>query len=139
MAPVILVLSDYYLPGYQAGGSLRTVVNMVELLGDELDFKLATRDRDCSETEPYPDVVADVWKRLGKAEVIHLSRHGRSPTALVRLIRSIPHDAIYLNSFFQHLNGKVKSIRLKKGPAPVFKFSSSQEQVIGLYTFGWIV
>ena len=42
--PKILVLSDYYLPGYKSGGGMRTIVNMVERLRDRFDFYIITRD-----------------------------------------------------------------------------------------------
>lgn len=35
----ILTLADYYLPGYKAGGPIRTLANMVDMLGDEFKFR----------------------------------------------------------------------------------------------------
>ena len=44
--PQILCFVDYYLPGYKAGGPLRTIINMVSQLGGEFEFLIVTRDRD---------------------------------------------------------------------------------------------
>ena len=38
--PVILVICDYYLPGFESGGAMRTLVNMVDRLGNNLEFKI---------------------------------------------------------------------------------------------------
>ena len=42
----ILIFVGYYLPGYKGGGALRTIVNLVQHLGEEFDFWIVTRDRD---------------------------------------------------------------------------------------------
>ena len=36
--PIILIICNYYLPGYKGGGGLRTLVNMVERFKDNLIF-----------------------------------------------------------------------------------------------------
>lgn len=96
----ILVFVDYYLPGYKAGGPIRTIANMVDQLSDELDFRIITRDRDLGDARPYPSVVVDSWQSVGKAKVFYLSLRRLSLLSLNRLIRATEHDAIYLNSFF---------------------------------------
>jgi len=48
----ILILTDYYLPGYKGGGPMRTLSTMVDRLGDEYRFRVLTRDRDLGDTEP---------------------------------------------------------------------------------------
>lgn len=49
MAPdtrhTVLALCDYFLPGFRAGGVLRTVANMLALLGSEFRFRIVTRAR----------------------------------------------------------------------------------------------
>ena len=44
--PLILVICDYYLPGFESGGAMRTIVNMVDRLADEFRFRIVTRDHD---------------------------------------------------------------------------------------------
>ena len=98
--PVVLVFSDYYLPGYKAGGPIRTTANMVERLGDEFCFKVVTRNHDFGDTISYPGVVHDEWQFVGKAEVFYLSPRGADFWTLRRLICSTNYDLLYLNSFF---------------------------------------
>lgn len=96
----VLVLSDYYLPGYRAGGPLRTLANMVEQFGDEVTFRVITRDRDFGAGEPFADVTPGVWQSIGKAEVLYLPPGALSLQALREVLRGLDYDVLYLNSFF---------------------------------------
>lgn len=96
----VLVLVNYFLPGYKAGGAMRTIVNVVEQLGQEIDFSIITRDRDLGDTVPYPDVAVDTWCKVGNARVFYTSPSQQSIACLARLIRATPHDVLYLNSIF---------------------------------------
>lgn len=98
--PIILTSVAYYLPSYKSGGPVRTIANMVDQLGDELDFRIVTADRDFLDTQPYSNVVIDGWNSVGKAMVFYASPINRSLRSLARLISGTPHDVLYLNSFF---------------------------------------
>ena len=98
--PIILVFVRYYLPGYKAGGPLRTIANMVEQLGDEFDFRIITSDRDALDHQPYSGVMTDHWVTVGKAQVFYTSPGTRTLKKFARLIRDTPYDVMYLNSFF---------------------------------------
>jgi glycosyltransferase involved in cell wall biosynthesis len=97
--PVVLAMCDYYLPGYRAGGTVRTLEAMVALLGDELQFRILTRDRDLG-SPPYAGIKRGVWEKVGAAEVMYLSPRDLTPPRLRRLIMSTSHDIMYLNSLF---------------------------------------
>lgn len=99
MNPRILCFIDYYLPGYKAGGPIRTIVNMVELLGEDIEFLIVTRDRDFNATQPYSTVNIDAWNRVGKAQVFYASPAMLSFSGVMRLLKKTPHDVLYLNSF----------------------------------------
>jgi len=96
----ILCFVDYYLPGYKAGGPVRTIVNMIENLGDEFDFYIVTRDRDIKSRQPYTDVKIDAWNTVGNARVFYASPKTLSFSGVRRLLRNTVHDTLYLNSFF---------------------------------------
>ena len=99
--PVVLTFVRYYLPGYKSGGPIRTISNMVDALGDEVEFKIVTSDRDATDQVPYQFLAGRVgWQKVGKANVLYLSREERSLGSIVRIIRQSPHDTLYLNSFF---------------------------------------
>lgn len=96
----ILTLIAYYLPGYKAGGPIRTLANMVDRLGDEFQFKIVTSDRDFDDTESYSEIKVDGWNRVGKAEVFYMSPSRRFLRDFRRLLHSTQYDILYLNSFF---------------------------------------
>jgi glycosyltransferase involved in cell wall biosynthesis len=96
----ILTSVGYYLPGYKAGGPIRTLANMVDRLGDEFEFKIVTADRDFDDTKSYSGIKLDGWNNVGKAEVFYMSPKGRSFRGFKKIICSTESDIIYLNSFF---------------------------------------
>lgn len=96
----ILVLAETYLPGYLAGGPVRSLANIVARLGDEFSWKIVTSDRDLHSDTPYPDIATNQWVRLGKADVFYASQDAKRPQHLCTLLRNTPHDLMYLNSFF---------------------------------------
>jgi glycosyltransferase involved in cell wall biosynthesis len=96
--PTVLVLADYYLPGYKAGGPMRSISGLVEVLGDEFDFKIITSDRDQGDLKIHEGIERGRWTRVGKASVLYLRK--RNPLPVLYHIQKTPHDVLYLNSFF---------------------------------------
>ena len=97
-APKIVVIVSHYLPGEKAGGPVQTMANLVELVGDDFEFRIITMDRDHTDQVPYPDVQLDKWTGEGKASVIYLSPKELSGTALRGIISTEEPDLVYVNS-----------------------------------------
>jgi glycosyltransferase involved in cell wall biosynthesis len=118
----VLIFCDYYLPGYKAGGPIRTLANIVDQLGDEFRFRVMTRNNDLGEREAYPGIVPDSWSRIGRAEVCHLARSSRTLPRLKSLMSATEHDALYLNSLFSY-TFSIKPLLLRRlgliSPVPV--------------------
>jgi glycosyltransferase involved in cell wall biosynthesis len=98
--PKILIFVSHYLPGYKSGGPLRTIVNMVDHLSDDLDMLIVTKDRDLGETESYQGVEPNQWQQVGRAKVYYVSPERCTVKNIAAIIKSTPHDVLYLNSFF---------------------------------------
>ena len=49
----IFAFADWYLPGRKGGGAVTALANLVELLGDEFDFYVFTRDRDSQDKHAW--------------------------------------------------------------------------------------
>lgn len=96
----VLVFVSAYLPGYKAGGPLRSISNLVAQLGDEFDFFIVTADRDLGENTPYSEIEIGVWNKVGKAWVRYLTPSEMGLIMITRLLRETSHDLLYLNSFF---------------------------------------
>ncbi|MBB4634522.1 glycosyltransferase [Longimicrobium terrae] len=98
--PTVLALLDHYLPGYKAGGPVRSVHQLVTQLGGEFRFRVVTRDRDAGDTAPYPGVPANRWQRVGRADVLYLSPDRLNTASMRDILTGTPHDLLYLNSLF---------------------------------------
>lgn len=98
--PIILTFAGGYLPGYKAGGPIRSLASMVDRLGDEFDFMIVTRDRDLGDTAAFPDVALDSWTPVGKARVFYRSPGEAGWRSMLSSLKGIDYDLIYLNSFF---------------------------------------
>lgn len=107
----VLTFVGNYLPGYKAGGILRSLVNAVDHLSQELEFKIITRDRDLGDSDPYPGVRFNQWQGVAYAEVLYFQPRSNSIGAIRRLIVDTPHDVVYLNSFFDRFTIMVLLIR----------------------------
>ena len=102
--PRVLVLLATYLPGYRAGGPIRSIANLVDALAEEFEFRIITADRDLGSRRPYPSVVPRVWTPVGNASVMYLRPAVSSLATLVRTLRRGDYDVLYLNSFFARWN-----------------------------------
>lgn len=100
MRPVVLLLAGHYLPGYKAGGPIRTIRNLVATLGDEFDFRIITSDHDFGQRERYPGVTINGWNQVDKARVFYADASARRPRRLAATINEVAPDIVSINSFF---------------------------------------
>jgi glycosyltransferase involved in cell wall biosynthesis len=98
MRPRVVAFSDWYLPGSKGGGAVTALANLIELLGDEYDFYVITRNRDWGDVRPYQTVPSELWTGNGKAQMFYTARV--TPGNLLRRIRETRPEVIYCNSFF---------------------------------------
>jgi glycosyltransferase involved in cell wall biosynthesis len=96
----ILIITPYYLPGFKAGGPVRSLANLIDQLGTEIDFRVIAGDRDLGESQPYAGLSSEVWQAVGKATVAYVPMSRVGPYRLCKLIRESKSDALYVNSFF---------------------------------------
>ena len=79
---------------------LLDLANFVDFLGDEFDIRIVTLDRDVFDKQSYQDIVPNTWNIVGKAKVFYLSPERKNFWSIAALLRSTPHDVLYLNCFF---------------------------------------
>lgn len=135
--PRILILTDFYLPGYKSGGGLRTLVNMIERLSDEFDFRVVTRNHDgWGDFSAYDSVKTNEWNAIGPAQVFYFGAKGLSLSVLRKIWREVEPDAVYLNSFLSTLTIKAmllwRSLQVPKKTiviAPEGEFSDGALQI----------
>jgi glycosyltransferase involved in cell wall biosynthesis len=101
MKKKVLVFIDWYLPGQNAGGPVRTMSNMVKRLSDFIDFRIVTRDTDLNAEHPYDGIVPGEWnQRDDGSSVYYLSKAQQNYTTIKQIIADEKPDAIHLNSMF---------------------------------------
>ncbi|MCC6542527.1 MAG: glycosyltransferase [Flavobacteriales bacterium] len=99
--PKVLVFIDWYKPYFKAGGPVRSMVNLVERLGDRITFHIVTSDRDYTATTNEAAVPTDRWVRSDAGEfVYHASPAVRSIRTWRRLIRSEAWEVVYINGLY---------------------------------------
>jgi glycosyltransferase involved in cell wall biosynthesis len=99
--PAVLILLGSYLPGYKAGGPIRSIANLVAALGGEFCFKIVTLDRDLGDQSPFSDIVRNRWVRVGQADVMYLRPGLRGLLGMCALLHSVDRETgLYVNSFF---------------------------------------
>jgi glycosyltransferase involved in cell wall biosynthesis len=103
----VFVIAEYYLPGYKAGGAIRSVANLVDCMSDQFDFWILTRDRDATDSVAYSGIKINTWSQLGKTKVYYASPDALSRKNILQLIRDVEPNIYYLNSFFSNLTIKV--------------------------------
>lgn len=97
--PRILIFASYYLPGYKAGGPIRSLVNLIERFEPDYEFLVVCRDRDLGDAVPFDLARDNTWVTVGAAKVRYLSKCQRTLKALRGLIQEVSPDVLYLNSF----------------------------------------
>lgn len=117
--PRVLVICDYYLPGYKSGGGMRTIVNTVERLSDEFEFFVLTRDHDGKgDRTPYPGIRYGEWIAVGEARVKYLHQSAIKRTSIEDAVKEVMADVVYLNSIFSTLTFHV--LRTRSNDRAVF-------------------
>ena len=98
----ILIIVDWFAPGYKAGGPIQSCVNLSFALKDFYDVYVFTSDTDHGETAPYKDIPPDQWiTNIDPAiKIYYAKRNGLSLKQIKNEIESVNADFVYLNHLF---------------------------------------
>ena len=97
----VLVFIDWYLPGYKAGGPVRSMANMTAHLADSLDFYIVTRNTEYGENTPYEGIQADQWTDLEPGvKVWYAGAETPSLGLWKRLIKESGCQVVYINGIY---------------------------------------
>jgi glycosyltransferase involved in cell wall biosynthesis len=99
----ILILCDWFLPGYLAGGPIQSIATLTQQLGNDIDLKIITTDRDFRSGKAYTNVKINEWTSFEGRTVFYVSPEKMNPGFVLNLIQSTAHDTLYLNSLFSKL------------------------------------
>lgn len=117
--PKILIFTDWYLPGYKAGGPIKSCANLVAQLHNDFQFFIVCSDRDYLETQPYAEITRGQWNSVGKAQVMYLAPDQEKFSHIRHIIRSITPDKIYINGIFSRVYSIYSLIAAKRMKIPL--------------------
>lgn len=97
----ILIFIDWFLPGYKAGGPVRSMANMVEYLKDEYEFYIVTRNTDYTETTPYQGINPNVWTDFSEhVKVFYTTQEYQCLAAFKKILQADAFDVVYINGIY---------------------------------------
>jgi glycosyltransferase involved in cell wall biosynthesis len=97
----VLVMADWFAPGFKAGGPIRSCVNFAQQLKDELDIYVLTSDRDLNDDSPYPGIQQNKWVTYnGGIKVFYASPSWLSFSNIKKEMKSLQPSMVYLNSMY---------------------------------------
>jgi glycosyltransferase involved in cell wall biosynthesis len=102
MKKKILVLVDWFVPGYKAGGPIQSCVNFVFAMKEDYEVYVLTTDTDHGEVSPYEGVPSGRWTNdlHPGIRVFYLAKATLSARALRAQIDAVKPDYVYLNHLF---------------------------------------
>ncbi len=95
----VLVLTDWFSPGFKAGGPIQSVKNLVAHLGDDIDFSIVTGESDLGDINRYKVKEFDSWISDKNHRVCYTTSVNRLKIIRKELSNE-DYRCIYLNSFF---------------------------------------
>ncbi|MCF6185161.1 MAG: glycosyltransferase [Bacteroidales bacterium] len=96
----ILIFIDWFLPGYKAGGPIRSVANIVDTLNSFFDFYIITSDRDLGDNISYSEIEFNKEIIRDNYKIRYLTADNQNIKTYGKLINKINPDKIYFNSLF---------------------------------------
>ncbi len=101
MKKKILIFIDWYLPGYKAGGPIKSIAAMVSHFHQEFDFYIITTDKDYGEVQPYQNIKSNEWILTNDSvHIYYISQEQLNYSTIRRLANSETFHCVYLNSYF---------------------------------------
>lgn len=96
----ILIVIDWFFPGFKAGGQIMSCCNLISLLKDTYDFDVFTSDRDLGDTLPYSGISLNQWVQHPDGFRVWYAEKSMIRSGYAQVLSQYPYHVIYLNSFF---------------------------------------
>ena len=98
---VVYIFTDWYYPGFKAGGPIQSVYNLANLLSKNVRVKVVTRNTDYGTKQEYSEVSANTWVTISNNhEVIYLSKDNISIKTFKQIIKDGKGNYIIINGIF---------------------------------------
>lgn len=116
----VFLCTDWFAPGYRAGGPIRSLVNLVRALDNDLEFLVYTDSHDLGQPNHYPGVRLNTWiPYLENTQVYYAaSRYHAAKRFIFEVLQKKP-DVVYLNSMYSIFFSIIPLLLLKIFRRPV--------------------
>lgn len=101
----LLILVDWFSPGYKAGGPIQSCVNICRALHRDYDIWVLTTDTDHGDEQPYNGIDSNKWiddDVLG-VKIFYAQKRNLSAGQVKKEILNANADILYLNHLFSPL------------------------------------
>ena len=93
-------MTDWYEPGFRAGGPIRSCANFTGNLKQDYDLYIFTGDRDFGDDAPYDSIPVNQWIEKEGYHILYAGPGTQSYSAIRHHISELNPDFVYLNSLF---------------------------------------
>jgi glycosyltransferase involved in cell wall biosynthesis len=104
--PSILILYDYFYPGYKAGGPIQSLTNLAVALNETYSIYVITSCHDLRSTETYKDIAIDQWNEVNipvSRNVTRVYYAGRLNKGIYEgLFNEIKPAIVYFNNIYSY-------------------------------------
>jgi glycosyltransferase involved in cell wall biosynthesis len=96
----ILVFTDWFYPGSQAGGPIQSLISFMKNSSDT--FYVITRNTDLNSSIPYSTVQSDSWQQSFQEniQVYYLNENSLTEDFILKIYSEINPERVYLNSMW---------------------------------------
>ena len=95
----ILICASYFLPGFRAGGPIKSIKNICQYANQDAEFFVLTRNYDVKKTDSY-DLPINTWTKKKYFKIKYIKSFFFYFFSLKKDLEEIKPDLIYANSFF---------------------------------------
>lgn len=96
----ILIFIDYYLPGNNSGGPVKSVQNIVNSLSESIEFLIVTRNWDYSSEDEYATTTPNKWSTYEKNKIYYVSKDKLTFKTIRDIINQVEYHSMYINGCY---------------------------------------
>lgn len=113
----ILIFIDWFLPGTNSGGPVRSYANLIDHLGDVFNFYVVTRDVDYCSQEVYSGIISNAWNKWNNnTSIYYFSEKQLSIKTLRDLVQTTDFDIAYINGIYSWYFSILPLLLVKRSP-----------------------
>jgi len=96
------MLIDWYIPGTKAGGPVRSIFSLCEILKSEYDICIFTSNHDLGSTKAYPGIKTNEIFTKDGIKYVYFSSDQSVAQRIIDKVNEFSPSIIYLNSFWSY-------------------------------------